>query len=383
MDTKKFERIRKEQFPLVEKCAYLDTATTGVISTRSRNAMVYFIENRYLEGMDIADFSQNWIYADRLRNTVAKVINADSEEIFFSGSGSDMLNIFSNGIELKENANIVTSGLSFPSTPYNWMNRIGVENVRIAVPQNGQIPCEKLFELVDENTAVIALCLVENTSGFYHDISRISEFCQMHGIYLVLDITQCVGAMKIDVKETPVDFLAATTYKWISGAFGIAFGYVSKRTLEKIKPAYVGWTGNKDRQNHSKYNLNLSDGANRFETGSLNWIGLKGIEQSMEIYLEMGKKDVEEYILSLTDYLYEKVEELKEVSLVGPFPRKNRSSITYIAFPDKWKLNDILLRENGIRAHVTSEATIRISLHYYNNRADIDKLILFLKSYEN
>lgn len=383
MDTRKFERIRKEQFPLAEKCAYLDTATTGVISRRSRDAMVDFIENRYLEGMDIEAFSKNWTFADALRSTVAKVINADREEIFFSASGSDMLNIFSNGIELKENANIVTSGLSFPSTPYNWMNRAGKENVRIAVPENGQIPCEKIFELVDENTAVIALCLVENTSGYYHDINRISQFCKDHGIYLVLDVTQCIGAMKIDVKRAPVDFLVATSYKWISGAFGVAFAYVSKGILEKIKPTYVGWTGNKDRHNHSRYNLNLSDAANRFETGSLNWIGLKGIEQSIKIYLDLGKEDVEEYILSLTDYLYERVGTLKEAGLVGPFPKENRSCITYLTFPEKWKLNDQMLKENGIRLHVASAATMRVSMHYYNNKADIDKLILFLETFEN
>lgn len=56
--------------------------------------MVDFIENRYLEGMDIEAFNKNLIFADTFRNTVAKMINADIEEIFFSGYGSDMLKIF-------------------------------------------------------------------------------------------------------------------------------------------------------------------------------------------------------------------------------------------------------------------------------------------------
>lgn len=383
MDIEKFEKVRAEQFSLTKKCAYLDTATSGVFSTRSRKAMVDFIENRYSEGMDIDDFSGNWRYADRLRDTVAKVINSDSDEIFFSGSGSDMLNVFSSGIKLKENVNIVTSGLSFPSTPYNWINRVGEKNVRIAVPENGQVPSEKLFELVDDNTEVIALCMVENTSGFQHDIQTIGEFCKTRGIYLVLDITQCIGAIKVDVKKTHVDFLAATSYKWLSGAFGVAFAYVSKRVIDKIQPTFVGWTGNKDRHNHSRYKLDLAEGANRFETGSLNWIGLKGIEQSMQIYLELGKDDVEEYILSLTNYLYQKVGELKDVGLVGPFPKKNRSGITYITFPQEWKLDDRIMKENGIRVHVTNETTIRVALHFYNNRADVDKLISFLESKQN
>lgn len=72
----KFEKIRDE-FPLVKKYVYLDTATTGVFSTRSRNAMVDFIEKRYSEGMDIDDFQKNWEYADKFRDTVAEVINSN------------------------------------------------------------------------------------------------------------------------------------------------------------------------------------------------------------------------------------------------------------------------------------------------------------------
>lgn len=383
MNIEKFNKIRAEQFPLAETCAYLDTATTGLFSTRSKNAMIDFIENRHKNGMDIEDFLGHWKHADRLRGTVAEVINADSDEIFFSGSGSDMLNVFSRGIDLKENANVIITDLSFPSTPYNWFSRVGEENVRIAASVNGQIPSEKLLELVDDHTAVIALCAVENTSGFFHDIQKIGEFCKGRGIFFVLDITQCVGAMKIDVKSTHVDFLIATTYKWLSGAFGISFAYVSKRILDKIHPTFVGWTGNKDRHNHSRYKLDFADGANRFETGSLNWIGLKGIDQSMQLYLALGKDDVEEYILSLTDYLYEKVQGLRDVGLVGPFPKENRSGITYITFPEEWKLNDRMMRENGIRVHVASPTTFRASVHYYNNKTDIDKLVSFLESKQN
>lgn len=383
MNNEKFTKIREEQYPLTAKCAYFDTATTGLYSTRTRDVMINFIETRYQEGMDIEEFLNTWKYAESLRNTVAKVINADSDEIFFSNSGSDMLNVFSSGIELREHANVVTTAMSFPSTPYTWFNRVGKENVKIAQPENGQVSVKELLSLVDENTAVISLCLVENNTGFYHDIKTIGEFCEAHGIYLVVDITQCVCALNIDVKKNHIDFLVATGYKWISGPFGIAFGFVSRRILDKIRPTYVGWTGNKDRHNHSRYTLDLSDGANRFETGSLNWIGLKGIEQSMQIYLELGKEDVEAYILRLTDYLYEKIDGLRDVNLLAHMPPENRSGISIITFPKEWALNDLILEANGIRAHVLTDTTIRISIHYYNNKEDIDKLVVFLESMQN
>jgi Selenocysteine lyase len=382
MDMSKFQKIRMDQFPLAEKCVYLDTATTGLFSRRGRDAMVGFIDARFENGMDIYMFNKTWEYADALRKTAAEVINADSDEIFFGDTGSGMLNVFSSGIPLQEHANVVVSGLSFPSTPYNWMNRVGEENVRIAEPEDGALPCEKIFELVDDNTAVIALCLVENTSGWRHDIKTIGDFCKREGVYLVLDITQCIGAMNVDVKKTHVDFLVGTSYKWISGPFGAAVGYCSRRVLHKIHPTYVGWTGNKDRNNHSRYKLALMDAACRFETGSLNWIGLKGIEQSMKLYLELGKQDVEDYILGLTQYLYDRTHELNAVKLVGPFLEKNRSGIVFLTFPEEWKLSDREVQEAGIRLHVATPSSMRVSLHYYNNREDVDKLIDYLKSLE-
>ena len=380
MDTSKFEKIRLKQYPLVQKYTYLDTSTTGVFSTRSRDAMVDFIENRYSEGMDMYDFVDNWKHADALRETAAKVINADASEVFFSASSSEMLNVFTNGIELKANANIITTDLAFPATVFSWFNRVGKDNVRIARSDDGKLPAERLFELVDENTAVIALCLVEHSSGWRHDIKTIGEFCKERGIYLVLDATQCICAMKIDVKEAHIDFLAVSSYKWLGGVFGVGFSYVSSRILDKISPKYVGWTGNKNRLNNSEYKLELSDEANRFETGSLNWVGLRGLEQSLNIYLELGKDDIEEYILSLVDYLYEKIAVSKKLRPVGPFPEENRSGIVYIKLPKKWELNDKILLENGIRAHATNNSTIRVGIHFFNNKEDIDRLIEFLES---
>ncbi|MDO5688742.1 MAG: aminotransferase class V-fold PLP-dependent enzyme, partial [Tissierellia bacterium] len=353
--------------------------TTGVFSTRSRQAMVDFIENRYENGMDILDFEGNWRYADRVRALAAEVINSESDEIFFSGSGSEMLNVISNGIIVQPSSNVVTTDLSFPSTPYTWMNRLGVHNVRIGKSVNGQIDTEDLLALVDNDTVAISICLVENTSGYRHDVEDIGKFCRENNILFILDATQCIGAMEIDVKKMHIDFLIATTYKWLSGPFGISFAYVSNRIVNDIKPVYVGWTGNKDRHNHSRYLLDLEDGAKRFELGSLNWIGLKGIEQSMLLYLELGKSNVEEYILSLTDYFYEQISQLESVRLIGPFRNGNRSGISYIEFPEEWKLTDRILRENGIRAHVAGKNTIRIGLHFYNNNEDIDVFINFIK----
>ena len=377
----KFEKVRQEQFPITERLAYLDTSSSGLICKNAKDAMVKYINDRYENAFGITGVHSAWAHADAMRATVAEMFNAEPEEIFFGGAASTILNVFSAGIQLKENANVVMSGLSFPSTPFTWMNRVGAENVRIAQPINGGMPAQQLFDLVDENTAVISLCSVENTTGFRHDLKEISDFCQERGIYLALDITQGVASMKIDVKETPIDFMVSSTFKWLGGLFGFGFGYVSKRVLDKVDPVYVGWTGNKNRFDHSKYVLALSDDANKFESGMLQWESLQGLEESVKLYMSLGRDDVEAYILSLVDYLYEQLESVEHVSVMGNFEKKHRSGIVYINFPADWELNNDIMAAHGIRANRSGNA-IRTALHYYNNKADVDKLVGFLKEYK-
>ncbi len=381
LNTEKFQKIREEQYPLAEKCVYLDTATTGLISENSKTAMLRYITDRCEQGISLDGVVERWAFADEFRKPVAQVINADSEEIFFGAGCSEMLNIFSNGIELCENANVVTSGLSFPSNVYNWASRVSDENIRIVPAENGQVSAQSLFDHCDENTAVIALCLVENSTGFRHDIETISAFCKQKGIYFLLDITQCVTALDVDVKKVQVDFLVASAYKWLCGPFGIAFGYASRRVLDKIKMSSIGWVGNKDRFKLKPLGLNLSDNANRFECSSPSWLSLKCMEQSVKMYLALGKEEVQHYILGLTDYLYEKIAPIEHIGVVGPFEPKNRSGISYITFPSEWNLTDDILAGQGIRAHVASENTMRIAFHYYNNKSDVDALCKFFESY--
>ena len=70
------------------------------------------------------------------------------------------------------------------------------------------------------------------------------------------------------------------------------------------------------------------------------------------------------------------------MKLVGPFLEKNRSGIVFLTFPEEWKLSDREVQEAGIRLHVATPSSMRVSLHYYNNREDVDKLIDYLKSLE-
>ena len=90
---------------------------------------------------------------------------------------------------------------------------------------------------------------------------------------------------------------------------------------------------------------------------------------------------IDSYILGLVDYMYKKLADIPQVSIVGNFEERNRSGIMYINFPAEWNLTNDILKENGIRAQVSGKS-IRIGIHYFNNTADLDKLADFLAIYK-
>jgi selenocysteine lyase/cysteine desulfurase len=378
----RFDEIRKN-YPGLQNQVYLDTATTGLLSKATYDAMRKQLDARYYQGVSIKEYYDSWALADSLREKVAKLLGADEDEVFYGKDSSDMINALTLNIDIQEGANVIIPDMSFPSTRNAWLAREkdGLE-VRYAISKLGEISTDALLALADESTLAISLCLVEPSSGFRYDIATIGEFCNKNNILLVVDATQCLSAVNIYVHEMYIDFLVASTYKWMTNVFGLGVGYMSKNLLKTVHSSVVGWVGAKDRiGDFDKLTYEESETAKRFETGGLNWIGIFGLEKAIDGYMALGKKEVENYILGLTDYVYDKIQQLEGFSIVKPFKFVNRSNIIYLKIPESMKLNDGILIENGMRAHVASKDTIRIGLHYYNNRQDIDQFLDFLEKY--
>jgi cysteine desulfurase/selenocysteine lyase len=377
----KFAEIR-EHYPVIQKYTYLDTATSGLISKDSYQKIRDHLDRRFQEGMDIAWYRDCWKNADKMREKVAEIINAAGNEIFFESNNSTAINVLSTGLEFAPGSNVVTTELAYPPIVYTWQNqqKRGLE-VRLASQENGMVPTTKLLELVDDQTIAISISCVENTTGFRHNLEEIGRFCRERGIIFAVDATQCIGALEIDVQKMAIDFLTVSSYKWLNNVFGIGFGYVNRELLPKLGQTYMGWAGNVDRLNRSRYYLSPSPGAERFESGGLNWIGLVGLEAAIQTYLDLGKAEVEEYLLGLTDTLYARVAESDTIQLLD-FPKDNRSTINCLRLPSSWELTNVILVKNGIRANFTAGNLLRVGFHFYNNVTDIDNLFDFFAKCE-
>jgi len=161
----KFEKIRKE-YPGLEHQAYLDTSTTGLISKKSYEAMRKYLDQRHFTGVTLSEYWGNWTYADKVRESLAKMINADEKEVFYGKDCSDMINVFVSKVDIPAKANVVIPDISFPSTRNSWLNRVsdGLE-VRYVKNNNGIVTTKQIIEAMDEQTLAVSVCSVEPSSG--------------------------------------------------------------------------------------------------------------------------------------------------------------------------------------------------------------------------
>lgn len=382
MSSDKFRRERRH-YPVLEQYAYLDNATTGAIPQYACDAICTYLQERTRLGMDIDYYHDQWDFSDEVRGQIAQLLNAEGgETIAFGQNSSTLFNLFTNGLDLQKGENIVVYETAFPAMTYQWLNleqRLGIE-VRVAKAENGKVDCQSLFALADDKTRAITVCHVDAGTGYRHDLKAIGQWCRAHGIPFGVDATQSCGAMKIDVRDMNIDFLSTSTYKWLQGIQGLGFAYISPALMSKLTQYDVGWANVNDRVNNGPFDYILSDTACRFENGGLPASGLYGLSKVLETYQRLGGDDIQARILELEDYLEQRVNETEGLSMVFSHEEGHRSNLAFITFPESLGLSEAVIKQHGIRARVQRKDRMRIGIHYYNDKSDIDRLIDFLKN---
>lgn len=374
-------QLERRHYPVLENYTYLDTSTTGAIPQYACDAICAYLRERTNLGMDIDGYHEQWEFADIVRDEIAEIIGAESgKTIAFGQNSSTLFNLFCNGLQLKKGDNVVVYETAFPAMTYQWLNiekNLGVE-VRVAKAENGAVTPEALFALADEKTKALTVCHVDSGTGYRHDLKAIGRWCRTRHIPFGVDATQSCGAMKINVQEMEIDFLTTSIYKWLQGVQGLGFAYIAPSFMPRLAQTEMGWANVSDRINGGPFDLEISDTACRFENGSLPAPGLYGLREVLHTYQRLGAEDIENYILDLTEYLYRQVEAVPGLSLPFAYGRERRSNLVCIAYPRELAITDASARRAGIRIRVQREDRMRVGIHYYNNREDIDRLMEYL-----
>lgn len=395
-----WEKIRKEEFPVLDTMTFLDAACVSFAPARTVRAIKNFAD--YTAKNDEENSSAHHIGMDNRRQKAyreaAKLLNADSEEIAVVESTTHGLNIAATSLPLEDGDNILTTNLEFIQVALPWcaMRKTKDIDIRVVRGEENKFHVDEFKAMCDERTKMIVISTVEWCNGWRMDLKSIGDFCKENGIYLVVDAVQEVGARKIDTKKIHVDILTAGGHKWLNSPYGAGVLYINKELLPKIQPVYWGYLNTAVPEggwgaywaNPAAPSVNdweFVPTARRFEIGGTsNYPGAIALGETLELINEIGIENIDKRIMENTTYCMDELEKIGATLITHREPEHRSGIVIFRLYADLDTDRRILKELQDKRILLAQRFTdyvggFRVSCHYFNNKRDFDNLIAGLK----
>ncbi|MEW6197826.1 MAG: aminotransferase class V-fold PLP-dependent enzyme [Planctomycetota bacterium] len=366
------EEIRA-RFPITRRYNFQDHAAIAPLSGPAAEALRTYAdevaEAAYLRG----DYFR---VIDHVRQAVARLINADPEEVTFVKNTCEGLNYVANGIPWVTGDNVVSNTMEFPANVYPWLalEPRGIELRRVA-EEDGRVPFDRLAAAIDRRTRLVTVSAVQWGNGFRIDLTRLGELCQTKGVLLCVDAIQALGALPVDVRAMNIDFLAADGHKWLCGPEGAGVFYCRRELLGHLRPTEPGYLGMKHDFDAPERKIDYRDDARRFDSGAYNVPGIRALGASVQLLLEVGSEEIQWRLKQLTDQLVEGLRG-KGWRIFSPRTPSEWSGIVSFA-SDKHDLRALQrhLRDEFKIVLAVRQGRLRASPHFYNSPDEVEQLV--------
>jgi cysteine desulfurase/selenocysteine lyase len=365
-------------FPIAERFAYMDHASMGPIPRPVIEAQRGFLERQATLASEAGSEFRD--ACGCLRRSMADFIGADADEIALTKNTPEGLSIIAAGLSWRAGDSVVTTDLEFPANMYPWLNLRdrGVE-VRIVRSEHGRLPNERVIEAIDGSTRLVAVSLVQFSTGFRSDLAGLAEYCRPRGVYVATDAMQAVGALPVDVRALGVDFLACASHKWLLGPFGMGWFYCRKELVDELRPTEVGQGSVVQRDSWLDYRFEFHPSAARFECGVLNFEAAQGLQAALNLLNEVGRARIYQRISAVTDQLMDGLQ-ARGYQVVSSRLAAERSGIVSFRH-DRHDSASVRERLHAANVIVSlREGMVRASPHFYNTPDDVDRLLEALPS---
>jgi selenocysteine lyase/cysteine desulfurase len=296
------------------------------------------------------------------------------------GPTSLALSFLASGLKLRKGDNILVYFEDYPSNVYPWMALAeqGVEVRLMNTRGLGLIRPKDVMGQVDENTRLVALATCHFISGYRIDFQAIGKYLRGRHILFCLDGIQTLGAFPTTVEA--VDLLAADAHKWLLGPCGAGLMYVRGSVQGMINPPIYGWNNVRCPNYVAQEHIVLRTGAQKYEAGTYNLLGIVGLVTAMELLLEVGVENIARELLRKRAWLVPALQGKGFTVLQADALAENASGIVSFCRPGS-DLTDLhqKLTDAGVvtslRADRTGQKYIRLSPHFYNTDAELERML--------
>ena len=384
--------MNREDFEIFnDGLIYFDNAATTQKPKQVVNSIVEYY-TKYTANAHRGDYDISLKVDEKyesVRDKVKELINADStKEIIFTKGSTESLNSVVFGFMthyLKMNDEVILSKGEHASNILPWIvlsKQIGFKIVYVDLENDYSLSIDKIKEKVTDKTKVISIAHVTNAIGDVRPVEIIGKYCNDNNILFVIDATQSIGHMKVDVKASFVSFLVFSAHKML-GPTGVGVLYGKEELLERLIPLEYG--GGMNAMFYSSGEYELKDLPHRLEAGTRNIAGVIGLGAAIDYLNNIGLDNIHNYEMELKKYLIEKIKTVPNIKL---YNESIDSGILLFNLGDYFSqdvaiyLNNykICIRAGNHCAKMLQEVidktnTCRVSLYFYNTKEEIDKLI--------
>jgi len=372
------EDLRRHEFPVTREKIYLAHAGVCALPRRVAEAVA-----RYAR--EAATGDQEHLVCpgiiDTSRALAARLLNSKPDEVSLVGPTSLGLSLVAAGLNFRRNDNILIYFDDYPSNVYPWMALAGrgVQVRLINTRELGLIRAIDVMGQVDEQTRLVALASCHFVAGTRLDHQAIGKFLRERGILFSLDGIQTLGAFPTTVEH--VDFLAADAHKWLLGPCAAGLLYVRQELQEKLKPPVHGWNNVRCPNFTAQEEIVFRSGAQRFEAGSHNLLGLAGMNAAMELILEIGVENIASELRRKRAWLVPALQAKGYEVLGAKAGPETASGIVSFFHPDSAKLPALHQKLEAaniitsLRADRQGRRYIRLSPHFYNTDAELHRML--------
>ncbi len=286
---------------------YFDNSATTPISEKVLEAMMPYLTSSYGNASSIYSLGRESRKAiDKARDQVAKALNCDSKEIYFTNSGTESDNWAIKGVAYgnkDKGKHIITSSIEHHAVLHTckYLEKQGFEVTYLPVNKNGLIEIKDLIEAIRPDTILISIMYANNEIGTVQPIEEIGEIAKEKNIYFHTDAVQAIGNIDIDLQKLNIDLLSLSGHKF-NGPKGIGALYIKNGT--KVENLLHGGSQEKGKRPSTE-----------------NVAGIVGLGKAIELATkDIAKK--EKYLKNLKEYAIENLLKIPHTILNGDRERR-------------------------------------------------------------
>ena len=332
----------KNDFPILKRkvrggntLIYLDSGATSqkpeiVIEAeanfyRTKNAAVH-------RGAHLVAEEASEVY-EGARENIARFIGAKSDEVIFTKSATESLNLIAYSLgnpeskfHLKSGDEIVVSEMEHHANLIPWQQlakRVGAKLTWFKITDEGRLDLSDIDKLINQKTKIVAITHQSNVLGTIVPLALITKAAHAVGAVVVLDACQSAPHFAVDVKKLEVDFLAFSGHK-VLGPTGIGVLWGKAELLDQLEPSLFGGSM---VDSVTMQGATWAKAPRKFEAGVPNMAQAVGLSAAIDYISEIGMDKVAQHEQDLTKQLISGLQNISGVQVVGPVDMKDRGGV--------------------------------------------------------